>query len=155
MPPTPGMHKAVDPSCKPKTHIVIIHQLSQVIAAPRTNAPGTKSWQSIGSPSLPVPRSRPEVAGRRQQIQQIQVAQPSALQTWAATNVAPTPGPGHNPEIGDRNRGGKHIHQSPRRQVQGHQVFEVGVGGAGKRRGRKGARDPTPALLLVTIKFAS
>lgn len=39
--------------------------------------------------------------------------------------------------------------------MQGHRVFEFGVGGARKRRGRKGVRDPTLALLLVTIKFAS
>lgn len=100
----------------------------------------------------PVPRTRLEVAGRGQRVQ---VALPSALQTWAATAVAQTLGPGHNPEIGDRNQTGKHIRQSPWRQVQGHQVFEVEVGGARKRRGRKGGRDPTLALLLVTIKFAS
>lgn len=67
----------------------------------------------------------------------------------------PNASSGQNPEIGDRNRAEKHIHHSPPRQVQGHQVFQVGVGGARKWRGGKGARDPTPPLLLVTIKFAS
>lgn len=33
----------VDSFCKPKTHTAIIHQLAQVIAAPRTNTPVAKS----------------------------------------------------------------------------------------------------------------
>ncbi|VTJ82285.1 Hypothetical predicted protein, partial [Marmota monax] len=53
------------------------------------------------------------------------IAQPPALQTWAATAISQKPGPGQNPEIieiGTNRR--KHIRQSPELQAQGHQVCE-------------------------------
>lgn len=52
----------VDPFCKPKTHTVIIHQLAQVIATPRTNTP--VSNQIIAIDRQPEPPRCPG-AGRR------------------------------------------------------------------------------------------
>jgi hypothetical protein len=45
--------------------------------------------------------------------------------------------------------------ENTRLQAMGHQVCGVGVEGARKRERKQGVKDPTLALLLVTIKFAS
>lgn len=91
-------------------------------------------------------------AGQVRRRQWVQVAQPSAPRPGRPHMSLKRSAPVTIPRLEIGNRAGNTSPEPP-----GSSAGPPGRGGGvdGKRRGRKGARDPTPALLLVTIKFAS